>query len=44
VNRGIRDTLRSSPEHFMAFNNGVVMIADEAGYEPTADGGPGIAW
>ncbi|WP_270933289.1 AIPR family protein [Falsiroseomonas oryzae] len=44
VNRGIRDTLRTSPEHFMAFNNGVVMIADEAGYEATADGGPGIAW
>lgn len=44
VNRGIRDTLRTSPEHFMAFNNGVVMIADEAGYEATAEGGPGIAW
>lgn len=44
VNRGIRDTLRTSPEHFMAFNNGVVMIADEVGYEATADGGPGIAW
>ena len=44
VNRGIRDTLRSAPEHFMAFNNGIVVIADTAGYEPTADGGPGIAW
>jgi hypothetical protein len=44
VNRGIRDTLRTSPEHFMAFNNGIVMIADEAGYEATAEGGPGIAW
>lgn len=44
VNRGIRDTLRSAPEHFMAFNNGIVMIADSAGYEPTAEGGPGIAW
>jgi len=44
VNRGIRDTLRSAPEHFMAFNNGIVVIADSAGYEPTADGGPGISW
>lgn len=44
VNRGIRDTLRSEPQHFMAFNNGIVLIADDAGYEATAEGGPGIAW
>jgi hypothetical protein len=44
VNRGIRDTLRSAPEHFMAFNNGIVMIADAVGYEATAGGEPGIAW
>ena len=29
VNKGIRDTLRSVPEHFMAYNNGIVMVADE---------------
>lgn len=44
VNRGIRDTLSSAPEHFLAFNNGIVVIADAAGYERTPDGGPGIAW
>jgi hypothetical protein len=44
VNRGIRDTLRSAPEHFAAFNNGIVIIADAAGYEATPEGGPGIAW
>lgn len=44
VNRGIRDTLRSAPEHFVAFNNGIVVIADAAGYEVTPEGGPGIAW
>lgn len=44
VNRGIRDTLKTSPEHFIAFNNGIVLVADDAGFEHTADGGPGIAW
>ena len=44
VNKGIRDTLRQSPGDFAAFNNGVVIIADEAGFERTADGGPGLAW
>jgi hypothetical protein len=44
VNRGIRDTLRNAPEHFMAFNNGIVLVADEARFARTADGGPGLAW
>jgi AIPR protein len=44
VNRGIRDTLRDAPEHFMAFNNGIVVVADEARFVKTADGGPGLAW
>lgn len=44
VNKGIRDTLRRDPGDFMAFNNGVVIIADEAGFERTDDGGPGLAW
>jgi len=29
VNKGIRDTLRSTPERFMAYNNGIVATADE---------------
>ena len=44
VNRGIRDTLRASPERFMAYNNGIVLVADEMHLARTADGSPGIAW
>jgi hypothetical protein len=43
VNKGIRDTLRSRPERFMAYNNGIVVIADKAQLGRTADGGVGIA-
>ena len=44
VNKGIRETLRNAPEHFMAYNNGIVMIADELRLGHTPDGGPGISW
>lgn len=44
VNRGIRDTLKDAPERFMAFNNGVVLVADEAHLGKTLDGGPGLVW
>ncbi len=44
VNRGIRETLRNAPEHFMAYNNGIVMIADELRAGQTPAGGPGISW
>ena len=44
VNRGIRDTLRATPEHFMAYNNGIVLVVDEMHLARTADGSPGIAW
>ena len=44
VNKGIRDTLRDSPERFMAYNNGIVIVADELHLGKTADGGPGILW
>ena len=44
VNKGIRDTLRDTPERFMAYNNGIVIVADEAHLGKTADGGPGILW
>jgi hypothetical protein len=43
VNRGIRDTLRDAPERFMAYNNGIVLIADAAALARTADGSAGIA-
>ena len=29
VNRGIRDTIRDNPGHFMAYNNGISVTADE---------------
>tara|TARA_R110000868_G_scaffold70819_3_gene207989 strand:+ start:31584 stop:33362 length:1779 start_codon:yes stop_codon:yes gene_type:complete len=44
VNKGIRDTLRAAPERFMAYNNGIVLIADEASIAPAADGSTGLAW
>ncbi|KQQ44737.1 abortive phage infection protein [Rhizobium sp. Leaf311] len=44
VNKGIRDTLRDAPERFMAYNNGIVLIADEASLARAADGSTGLAW
>ncbi len=44
VNRGVRDTLRDSPERFMAYNNGIVIVADEAELGKCADGSLGILW
>ncbi len=44
INKGIRDSLRNEPERFMAYNNGVVLVADDIGMGRTADGSPGILW
>ena len=44
VNRGIRDTLCASPERFMAYNNGIVLVVDEMHLGRTAEGSPGITW
>jgi hypothetical protein len=44
VNRAIRDTLKADPERFMAYNNGIVLVADEIHMAPTVDGGVGIVW
>ena len=44
VNKGIRDTLQATPERFMAYNNGIVIVADEVHLGKTGDGGPGILW
>lgn len=44
VNAGIQNTLRSAPERFMAFNNGIVLVADEMKLERAEDGSPGIIW
>jgi hypothetical protein len=44
VNAGIQSTLRNSPERFMAYNNGIVMVADEIRLGQSKDGMTGIAW
>jgi len=44
VNSGIQNTLRNSPERFMAYNNGIVMVADEIRLGQSKDGMTGIAW
>jgi hypothetical protein len=44
VNAGIQATLRSAPERFMAYNNGIVIVADEMVLGKTTEGEQGIAW
>lgn len=44
VNKGIRETLKENPERFMAYNNGIVIVADEVHFGKTSDGGPGLLW
>ena len=44
VNAGIQNTLRSAPERFMAYNNGIVIVADEMRLGKPGDGSAGIAW
>jgi hypothetical protein len=44
VNKGIQATLRFEPEKFVAYNNGIVVVADEASLGEAKMGGPGIAW
>lgn len=44
VNKGIRETLKTTPEHFMAYNNGIVVIADEIVLGMTPEGMQGIRW
>jgi hypothetical protein len=43
VNKGIQATLRTEPEKFVAYNNGIVVVADEAILGVATTGGPGIA-
>lgn len=42
VNKGIRDSLRETPQRFMAYNNGVVIVADDARLARTEDGAIGL--
>lgn len=44
VNAGIQATLRSSPGRFMAYNNGIVLVADEMRLGDAGGGATGISW
>lgn len=44
VNAGIQGTLRTAPGRFMAYNNGIVIVADEMKFGESSDGSTGIAW
>ncbi|WP_217628024.1 AIPR family protein [Nitrosospira sp. Nsp13] len=44
VNAGIQNTLRTAPGYFMAYNNGIVLVADEMRLAKTVEGSLGIAW
>lgn len=44
VNTGIQNTLRKDPARFMAYNNGIVVVADELHFGRTQDGSIGISW
>ncbi|WP_417628272.1 AIPR family protein [Pararhodobacter aggregans] len=43
VNAGIAQTLREEPGHFLAYNNGLVVVCDEAAISRSADGQVGIS-
>src|SRR5262249_49735317 len=42
VNKGIRDTLKDEPDRFMAYNNGIVIVADELRLGKSSDCVPGL--
>jgi hypothetical protein len=44
VNKGIRETLRTDPQRFLAYNNGIVMTADAVVLDRMSDGTPGIRY
>lgn len=44
VNKGITETLRREPDRFMAYNNGIVLVADEMHLGSTKNGAPSIVW
>jgi len=45
VNAGIQNTLRTAPERFMAYNNGIVIVADQMELDKAGgEGSTGILW
>jgi len=44
VNAGIQNTLRTAPSRFMAYNNGIVIVADEMHFGKPENSATGISW
>ncbi|MEN9865535.1 MAG: hypothetical protein RL748_1125, partial [Pseudomonadota bacterium] len=44
INKGIRETLKTRPDRFLAYNNGIVVTVDELELERNADGQDGIRY
>lgn len=45
VNAGIQNTLRTAPDRFMAYNNGIVIVADKMELDKAGgEGSTGILW
>jgi hypothetical protein len=44
VNYGVVQTLKNEPGHFLAFNNGLVIVCDEAGIDRLEDGRIGLSY
>ncbi len=44
VNAGIQNTLRTAPSRFMAYNNGIVIVADEMHFGKPEHSATGISW
>ena len=44
ANKGIIETLKKEPEHFLAFNNGLVLVCDQAEFDRADDGSLGLSY
>jgi hypothetical protein len=44
INRGIRNTIKTKPHMFLAYNNGIAVTAEEIKLSDLPDGGKAILW
>lgn len=44
VNRGIKETLETNPQHFLAYNNGLVIVASDLNVRTRPDGSSALMW
>lgn len=44
VNKGIKETLENSPHHFLAYNNGLVIVASDVNVRTRPDGSSALMW